>query len=747
MSGNPHRQTAPSTSNRWLSNILRPRASSISVESCINVNREDTTCPLDARPIVSLVGSAQPLAQRCKHLKEFGDLCKQYKFTHLDNVFFSVQDILEPSVPREARHVVFEFMLACIQGQYEELGMARVTFYSWLRDHALWDDFDDMIQVLDALCKGGREVSGFEKNIGKLLITWLEHALQCAPPDDQNSSIPHLRDILRLLTALGKFNFSLLSEDAVQHMIEAVRHAIYVAKHPTDLAACLAFADVVVRYRFVPFAALSPFLEILAVSVILPETMVPDGIDSPWSIFTNLLRSHCAHNAVLTLCRMTEGKGPNAVLLARGAIRLLTEAAWGSKLRAHVADTYQVPDAVILTYFRRAALRCDKQVSEKIMLSLRTINESGVSVGLLEWETIWDIVDSCANHLLVNMDDRAKSALLLFPESLGENEKDMPGELVQFLVSIQQKKADGTYAGPVDRFVDVLHTLRQYLSSEAAWMLLNYYEAEHAFLPSSEDWLVALRDTVDTFYIPSSMACSVRLRVLSIVTDTCIAVKDFYAAEMNREIVYPIVANTPDEADPEIRQRAVDLMVTALADTDPADETFDKLLNVLRKCTPCKCMSDTIHVPASSEAPGTAASATQLSSAKEEPLRIVTLRRSQSQSQPSHAAALRQSARSSSTSPLRSSSPTVSLETGHPDDGSCCTGVPAMCGLVELFEEFLPKSNGTACLKVFNTIAGVANNMDDLLCPYGGPKIVAFDLLLRLRCLADHRIYTISDRK
>ncbi|KAI9495164.1 hypothetical protein BDB00DRAFT_738369, partial [Zychaea mexicana] len=641
---------------------------------------------------------------------------------------------------RDFRHTVFEFMIAVIEGQYDELGMARVTFYSSLRDHTEWDDdFGDMYRVLFALCKGGRDISGFEKNVGKLLIRWLKQvALKDAKENtilsatmataattttanvEKTAAVPYLGDIMHLLTVIAKFNFAMFEENEVTHMIQAARLALFSANHPNDIKACLAFADVVVRYRFVPFEALQPFMDILCVSVMLPQDKIPaaDKGESPWSIFMNLLRSHCAHNAILTLCNaIAKGNSydisnnqhqQQQVDLTNGAIMLLTHAAWGNnnKEKLNVSESYQVPDSIVLMYLRRAALRHSESVSAKILETLRLLVEnSNISnpsssgspspsspsskIALLDWDTIWDICDVCTEQLIQQLrhpaggsstKDQVRQVVWWFPALYMDNGTgtSMAHQFIRFMACVYtQYTQHKSYSGPVNRLMNVIYALRHYISPEAANILLSYYETEHMLLPSDEDWIERLAEVVNTFFVPSHIAGTVRLRVLSIATDVCMSTKDFYSDAMNTEIIYPMVQGAPQETNPELRQKTVDLIVLALSDAQGNEEMFDRLLDVLRRCTSCN-------------------------------------------------------------------SPVIS-DGSITSESQCCSGVPAMYGLVQLFEDLLLGSDGKACLKVFRTITSIGNNMDDLLCPYGGSKVVALDMLLRMRCPPDHRIYMIDD--
>lgn len=643
--------------------------------------------------------------------------------------------------------------------------MARVMFYSTLRNYENWDDFADMYRVLVALCKGGRDISDFEKNIGKLLTTWLDKALvlrrRSSPEEEEEEGKKNfVSDILHLLTDICKFNFAMFEEKEVMDMIQAVKKAMLSSSSTSDvrdIKACLGFADIVVRYRFVPFGALRDFMDMLCIATVLPDEIIPDK--SPWTIFTNLLRSHCAHNAILTLCKsigspVTKEKDTNyqestSTQVAIGAISLLTETAWGSiAAKANLADLYQVPDSVIITHFKRGAQHGNDIMRIRILESLMKMLEQkkDSSVALLEWETVWDICDICTLRLLTNLNEQDKERLLQFPVSSSVREEgttsgdsksnnSLADLLVRFLDHVYRKQTSKTYTGPIDRFMGVLYRLRYHISSDATHMLLNYYEAEHLLLPSSDGWIECLLDIVETFFIPSSLAPSVRLHVLSIVTNVCNAVKDFYLDDISERIVCRMMAGAARETHPEIRQKSIDLVVLALSDCQNQD-TVDKLLDILRQCASCRCLGDMLDSE-HHEGEETADA------------RRAAIRRSQTDP-PTHGEKYRtvQNAQSQSTttSPNRTS-PTVPYESSQARDSTHCTGVAAMCGLVELFEEQLKSTDAMTCLKLFKTITSIGFNTDDLVCPFGGPKIAVLDILLRLRCLENHHIYIAPDRK
>ncbi|KAI9475874.1 MAG: hypothetical protein EXX96DRAFT_526670 [Benjaminiella poitrasii] len=596
-------------------------------------------------------------------------------------------------MPREARHSVFEFMLACIVGQYSDLGMARVTFYASLRNYTHWEDFGDMYKVLFALCKGGRDISGFEKNVSKLLIHWLDMALlQIVPSQPQQQTpIPYLSDLMHLLTVIAKFNFALFEEDEVTQMILAAHKAFFSSQHLGDIQACLEFTDIVVRYRFVPFEALTPFLDIVAASSILlsPDAKITKSghIVSCWPIFLNLLRSHCAHSAILTLCRFLD-KQPSRSdskenMLIKGAITLLSETAWGRTNRMG-SESYMVSDSVILMYFKRAAAKGNDEINGIILKSLILLIKSPENnLSLMDWDAVWDIVDAITNYIKKITDNNSNSDVDLF----NVNAKSTSSCIHQFACFSQtviQLYRDKNYKGPLNRLMNVLYELRAYCCDDTASILLNYYVTEHLLLPSSEHWLKLLQEVTSTFYIhanPSTTTATIRLTMLTIVNNVCTSVKDFYSEEIYEAVVIPVTQKLPMETDPDIRQLAIDLTVSSLSDCQN-ESIFEKMLVILRECAKCRCIT--------------------------------------ADEQHQHHSSLNNKLSSS----LR---------------------VPAMCGLSELFENLLLASNSKFCEKTFNMITDIANDRSDLACPYGGPKIIALDLLLRFRCLTNHHLFLVDD--
>jgi hypothetical protein len=281
--------------------------------------------------------------------------------------------------------------------------------------------------------------------------------------------------------------------------------------------------------------------------------------------------------------------------------------------------------------------------------------------------------------------------------------------------------------------MQVLYQLRAYCCNDTAKILLDYYVTEHSFLPSTENWLHLLREATNTFFIyanPITTTPKIRLIMLTIVTDVCTSVKDFYSEMIYENVLIPMMQKLPLETNTEIRQLAIDLLVSSLSDCQNED-IFDKLITVLKDCAHCQCITDKPPPPPPPQ-----------QTSKLSTLRTHT---SLSLASSSHRSSSSFSSATSSTATITAAS--VALQQHQHQCTDYCMGVAAMCGISEVFENLLLASNGKLCTKTFSIITEIANDRSDLACPSGGPKIVALDLLLRFRCPTNHHVYLTEDSK
>lgn len=663
--------------------------------------------------------------------------------------------------------------------------MARVTFYNALKDHKVYEDLKDMYSVLSKLIKDGRDITNFEKNITKLLISWLNMALSHSTAEKSGekfigtashmspltrttdgaataylhpttlehsakSATPHLEQIVRLITTIMKFNFAMFEEIEVTELILAIKKCYWSIQDVNDQRACLEFADVIVPYGFVPMDGLHAFLDILCRAAIVTESPASSHQLATFStsIFKNLLRSHCAHSAVLTLCKsmtMTLASNSSEEMIAFGALILLSQAAWSSENRGNNYANV-TSSTVLLSYMRRALRQRNSVINVQIFKSLLFYVQNHTII-MTDWDIFWDICREYSQSLL-EADDAAKDIIAAVVKttqlSTNDDTEDTTAALSeplsnasqlsviqQFFVLLHYIKhlySMSNYNGPPDSFMNILHLMRQYLPEDMALILLRYYEKEHLLMPSSEGWLSLLEETSSTFFISPTSSRNVRLRMLDIILNVCDATYDFYLNDIVHVIILPIADVVRTNRDRDVIDKAVNLIVKVATDCNEY-EAFQNLISALETCSRCKCLGK----------PRSTSQSERLTSHQllNERKRSVSQMARQSPRHHAHDKIPRPTASHS----LSTSSDAKSKNPDLPAQTQCCLGMASANGLAQLFERLLHGSDPRLCLTVFDCILSIAKSPSDISAAHDSCRLVALDVLLRLRCRPDHRIY------
>src|SRR4051812_45632949 len=103
--------------NRWFSLMFRSRHST----GHSSVAEAPPGTPLRASSLISELSSQKPMAQRIVTLKQLSALLRSYTLPNITDLWSAVnEEFLGTGTSPEARHAAYEFMIACINNQYDE---------------------------------------------------------------------------------------------------------------------------------------------------------------------------------------------------------------------------------------------------------------------------------------------------------------------------------------------------------------------------------------------------------------------------------------------------------------------------------------------------------------------------------------------------------------------------------------------------------------------------------------------------
>lgn len=712
-----------------LNNFFKFRISSkeATLHETLRLDSAKPSDPIDANEIVQqLVPGANSLQSRLRTLEELSGIILSYPFQHISELWIAVEDLLEVGVPHNARKAAWSFMIACIRGQFEDLGMLRAIFYQAINNHEIWEDFDDKLQALKELTNDGRDVYGFEKNIVRMLAHWIASSFEQAKVAQHVSQqrlgmqksttslaslsstpqlillqkpIPHFDTTMALLINVVKFNFVFFDELEIASLLDLL-HTICI-NAPEDTAHTIGFLDVIVRYGYVPQEGLSTFLKIMC------HTTLSDVYqERAWTITLNLMKSHSAHSAIRLLCLNLRSKGELSSLAAhtrviQGSIRLLQRSVWGST----PIDTLSVSFSTVLWSLKSAVDFKSKDVNHDIVVSLVALLETHADeLRDLEYEIIMDVLERLKESVKEKPDGEHPSTK---PFIFGPGGHATPtahqlhpnnafrdaygGLLYQFIGLYNRKKIPGIAA----RLMTLLASLQDHLPEDTMLLLLDYYYREHQFYPYTLNWLERLHHLVQVSVIHDKRP-KVRSRALQIALDVYDASLDFFHDAIVTAVFLEVFARMNSETDPVIASQVSELLIRATRIA--SDDLFPRLLDRIVQNIRCSC-----HAPKQP----TSTSSTQTSLAS----RLGMTSSSSTNTHQNH----------------QLTGPAVA-----------CQSLSAAIGIIDLFQHALYDPNGASRVDTFfSLLVGLAINQD----VHKASRLVLLDFLLCLRVDLDHRIF------
>lgn len=332
------------------------------------------------------------------------------------------------SRPSPPRSLLLSFMDACIVHHESHLGpILRTEFYDCLANEQLWGskDLQSRIAILSLLTKEGRDVRGFESDIGSCLLTWLRPMPGSQRQDSnkqktrQNSmeEFP-IAQLLSLTTNILKFSFLHLSEDQAVGILQVCTQMFEGSIMGETLqGSCLGVFDAAVRYGSVPVPSLGSVLKTLCILLYeTPQTSSEKYVttitgSTAFGILKNLLKSHRSRAAVGQLCTLLQKprdlknatSDDERVLL--GAVRALWQLHWGSETGQKL-DSLSTSRSLLLSSLAAVnnppRLEMAGEVSLGLVRFLHNIPMDSLS--LLEWDLIVQIVTGWASLVKVMKD-------------------------------------------------------------------------------------------------------------------------------------------------------------------------------------------------------------------------------------------------------------------------------------------------------------------------------------------------------
>ncbi|XP_017841753.2 tuberin [Drosophila busckii] len=484
----------------------------------------------------------QPVGQRCKMLKELGDVhLHNYTLdeTSITKLWHLTNDLIVPNKPAETRQIAFNFYKRLIYTQYKNLTLMREKFFLVIQNHEAHEDLRHLLELLDMLTENGKDITNFEEKIGKFMLLWI--------PAISDADL--LSPYLDMLVNLIKFNAAHLDKDV---LVGIVQNACDLSCTVTDEdigLKCLTILELVIGYTIFPSEPLQQCIVTLCRTVNNARYC-----QESFKIMKNLLGTQLGYQSMKMMCNILNDRGlyEDAQLL-RGAVFHLNMNIFGSSIIFQVSPMNYATN--VLTGFLSALESHQVIVTYEVILSVRmVINKYKLS------EIIWDLICDIMSAIVENIEyyDRSgvnKERLYYLQGNFHENidciEKLLQDERSHIL-------------GNVDRIYDLIERVAERRSESSVLNLIEY--RTRRITATRHEWLQTLTQFVRRYYRMSNV--NVRIKTIDAMVQVMHQNRSSYEEEILDRVVVTQLAQIHQEPSMQVRMAAARALANFAAHCD-----------------------------------------------------------------------------------------------------------------------------------------------------------------------------------
>ncbi|KAG5519280.1 hypothetical protein PMAC_001905 [Pneumocystis sp. 'macacae'] len=489
----------------------------------------------------------------------------------------------------EMRRSGFSLMAACIKAQTELSAVDRYMFYQDIRQHHVNEDFPMCLDIMCVLTNDGRDITAMESDIMRLLSSWLYLCFKNAENNRSKKyslSLPLYGDLpyeqllgtlFCLVRNIVKFHYAVFEEADMVMLINDVTWIGKKTTHKSDIKDVIQFLDVVICFGCIPVPALTNCIEILCST----NVGVLEFSDISWNIMKNLLKSHIAYNAILSLKKFLEMKNKLHANVIVGAARFLS---W--ILTTDEQNTLpSIPQAMIMETYKSALSLNIPQVDLEILKAIRdfiSCKHALMQMKYDDWDLPLEILSSCSKYLQYST---AQTKLL---ESCDDElSDDIYTSLFQItnqiLHLLQNSYNNSYYSGPKRKLIHYFSQIHAYLPESTSMLLLDYYSNHRLCDQDCEKWLDNSIFIGHSFFKSSCHTTKIKIKALNLIKDIAIVEDSSLSYKLMNDVFLPLFENLFEEQDQVVILECIKILVEIVCGGN--DEFFNETVKILEKCS------------------------------------------------------------------------------------------------------------------------------------------------------------------
>ncbi|XP_075164593.1 TSC complex subunit tuberin isoform X2 [Haematobia irritans] len=505
----------------------------------------------------------QPVAQRCKILKDLSDIHLQslnLEETAIVKLWDTTKDLLVPTKSPECRQTALTFYKRLIYTQYKNLTYMREQFFLVIQNHEVDEDLRHRLELLDTLTENGKDIKNLEEKIGRFMLLWL--------PAIHQANFNLLRPYLEMLGNLIKFNAAHLDNDIIIGIVQnACNLSCTVSDEDIGLQ-CLTILEMVMGYTIFPSDPLPQFVFTLCRTV-----NVAPYCRASWKIMKNLLGTELGYHSMKMMCNILNDRSLyEDEYLLRGAVFHLTMNIFGVRMVFQVSPLFYA--SMVLNSFLRALDSRHVCVTYEVIVGIHIlITKYKSELPEIIWDRICDIMSAIVSNMecyeKVSADTEGLKHLNNhFHENINCIEKLLQDEKTKILANY-------------DRIYDLIERVAESRPESSVLMLIDYRSSK--ITATRPEWLQLLNSFVQRFYrMPST---PIRIKVIQSLVNIMDLNRSCYEEEILERVVVPLFAQVCNETDVQLRCTVANALIDFArhCDTKRCGELLDLLEKIINR--------------------------------------------------------------------------------------------------------------------------------------------------------------------
>jgi hypothetical protein len=502
-----------------------------------------------------------------------------YPLNPVLDVWYAAKDMVDPGNPGTARVAGWELLAACVK-HASSTDLERKEYFMTITALANPDDFRLQLKALIELTNHGRNLSGFEYEVYPLVTNWLEMRFDAAKMARKQASrtkgkgnAPQedldFANLFAYVMDLIKFNFSVMSDEAAQALIDALISICLNTSGTDDLRACIDVMGAIITFGAIPNGKLKDCVQVLSSVYCLVTTLQKEA----WHALSMLCRSHYGHAVVrilLNALRETDNdteQSKEGTRNIRGALAVLQKLVSKSTEKGYPPVAYGLLVDGLATVINSIT-------AWKIHLDvLRLINalfdgpkgQMNPMIVDEDWTAMFDVANTCVKTHLSSTTNEEVVSSSSSSESSDSVQATMGKEvatLISFLETVLVAQASALLQR--QSCIIFFSKINKILPDSAATLVLDYFKEFRCCYPSDLDWEENLRLVLDVLFANRTRSSQLRVQALRVVTevyDMVELVNDQLEPDFVPKLVKSILRDVAEESDIDVLQDIVSFTV------------------------------------------------------------------------------------------------------------------------------------------------------------------------------------------